>query len=135
MSTDAKEWFTYGSAPIAALAPAAATSRVIQIQADTPFVWMATSYMVDVAGAAQTDASRVLPLVEITIFDSGSGKQLMNVPVPIPAMAGAQGLPSLLSPPKIFVPSASIQINFRNYGAVTYNNLAIFFIGYKEYDF
>lgn len=119
---------------IATLAAAASATGQIVIEANSDFVWLKTAYVVDIAGAAQSDSSRVIPLVRVLITDSGSGKNLQNLPIPISAMAGHEGLPQNLAFGRTFSASSSISFTFNNYSAATtYANLELSLIGYRKF--
>lgn len=130
------EFFIYSTERIASLAAGVTATRVISIMANTSFVWQGLAVAADIAGAPQTESSRVIPLVDVIITDTGTGNQLMNGPVPLVSLAGSQGLPSLIPQPKIFKPSSNITVTFKNYSAsTTYENLQLSFIGYQEFKF
>lgn len=133
---DAKKgiFFIYQSPNIAALAPGATTPNAIQFDQDSNFVLQKISYFVDIAGAVQTDSTRVLPLVTIQITDSGNSQGFMNAPVPIPALLGDGRLPFVLPQPMIVRPNATLQFSFANYSAATtYNNVRVDLIGVKRF--
>lgn len=124
--------FTY-TAVVQGIAAGASASALINIEANSDFVWLKTAYMADVAGAAQTDSSRVIPLVKVAITDSGSGVNLQNVPVDVSTIAGHEGLPLNLAQPRVFSANSNISLTFSNYSAATtYGNVAISFIGYRK---
>lgn len=133
MSQIIKDHFVY---KVAATALSAGTSQtaVINLEADANFIAVKLSYAADVAGGAQTDSTRVVPLVRISIRDSGSGRLLQNAPISLAAIAGTGELPFVLPIPRKFSASSSIQVTFENYSAgTTYTNVELNFIGYKEF--
>jgi len=104
-----------------------------QIEADSYFYMNALSYQADVALAALTHATNVIPLVTIVIFDSGSGRQLMANPVPINCVAAeVGGNPFRLPKPRRFAPTSQITVTFVNYSANAYN-ISLCFSGFKVY--
>ena len=104
----------------------------IQIQADSDFALQKLTMFADINGAAVTADSRVLPLVTIQITDSGSGRNLIETPAPIPNFFGNGELPFILPTPKIFEARATVTINIANYSAGTdYGSIRLSFIGYK----
>lgn len=116
------------------LAAAASFTANISIEADSQFVAVKMSYMADLAGAPQTESTRVIPLIDVYITDSGSGRNLQNTGVPIANIAGEGGLPLVLPVPREFKPSSNISITFRNYSmATTYTNVKLSLIGYKRF--
>lgn len=128
-----KDHFIY-SAVAASIASGASSTSIIQIQADSDFVAVKLSYFADIAGATQTDSTRVVPLISVAIQDTGSGRNLQNVSIPVDAMAGRGELPLVLPIPRRFKGSANINVTFTNYSAATtYVNVSLNFIGYKEF--
>lgn len=127
-------FFIYQTPNIAALAPAANSPQPLQFDQDSNFVLQKISYFCDIAGAVQTDSTRVLPLVTLQITDSGNSQGFMNAPVPIPAFLGDGRLPFVLPQPMVIRPNATLQFNFTNYSAgTTYANLRIDLIGIKRF--
>lgn len=126
----AKDFFIYTVAALA-LAPAATATGNIIIQADSDFVLQKIGYTADVAGAAQTDSSRIIPLVTVTITDSGSGRQIMDNAVPIPSFFGDGRLPFILPQAKVFVARTNIAFSFSNFSAATTYNVRLALIGMK----
>lgn len=121
------------TARVSNVAAGTSVSALINIEANSDFVWLKTAYMADIAGAAQTDSSRVLPLVRVSITDSGSGVNLQNLPVAISTLAGHEGLPLNLSQPRVFSANSNISLTFSNYSdSTTYANVDISFIGYRK---
>lgn len=125
--------FVY-NAEVPSLAPGATVSISIPIEADSMFTAVKMSYMSDIAAAAQTDGTRVIPLIRVGIQDSGSGRNLQNTSVPINSIAGNGGLPMVLPVPREFLASSNITITFTNYSAATtYTNTLLSLIGFKSF--
>lgn len=103
----------------------------IQIQADSDFKLVKLTYFADVAGAAQTDSSRVVPLVAVQITDSGSGRQLLSAPSAVPALFGTGEIPFILPVARIFKARASVAVQVSNFSAGTDYSLRLSFVGTK----
>lgn len=125
------DYFIYRTPPTSLAASASATAQ-ISINAEGDFVLTKMSYAADVAGAAQTDSSRVIPLVNVSLTDSGSGRNLQNFPVPISTMAGSEGLPFNLPVPRVFKANSNLSITFTNSSAATTYNVTLCLIGYNK---
>lgn len=109
-------------------------TRTINIEADADFIWLKTSYFATIGGGAQTDSTRVIPLVRAGVTDSGSGRNLQNTPVPLNAFAGHDGLPFNLSQPRVFAARSSINVMLNNFSDATeYEAIQLAFIGYKKF--
>lgn len=120
-------------AKVSSLAAGASATSQINIEANSDFVWLKTAYMADIAGAAQTESTRVIPLARVSITDSGSGVNLQNLPVPISSLAGHEGLPLNLSQPRVFSANSIATFTFSNYSdSTTYANIEIALIGYRK---
>lgn len=115
-----RDFFAY---TISFLALAAGTTQEgsIQIQSDSDFELQKLSQFSDIAAALQTDATRVLPLVTLQITDTGTGRQMFQAAVPIPALFGDGQIPFILPVTKMFSRNASVAFSVANYGPGAYN--------------
>ncbi len=105
---------------------------LIQIDSGVDFFWVASTYQADIAGTAQTESTMVIPLVNVLINDTGSRKNLMNIPMPISAIAGFGERPYRLIRPRLFRASSTINFTWTSIVAVgtTYTNLFFTMHGY-----
>ncbi len=126
------DFYVYEAEALALVTLAAATD-IITIEADSNFVLQKFNYSADIAGAAFTDSTRPIPLVSIQLTDTGSGRNLMANPIPIPSIFGTGQLPFILPNPRVFMRNSTIQVAFVNFGAVVTYNIRLAFIGYKIY--
>lgn len=123
--------FTGGAVVLAG----AAAQSAIQIQSDSDFELTKFTMFADIALAAETEATRVLPLVTLQITDTGTGRQLFSSPVPIPAIMGDGRIPFILPVPKIFSANASVAIQVANFSAATDYGLRLCLIGAKIFTY
>lgn len=106
----------------------------IQIEADSDFQIQKMEYFADLAGAAQTFNTLVVPLVSVVIVDTGSGRQLMNQPIPVSDIFGDGRLPFIIPTPKLFVKNSRINFDVFNFSAATtYTNLWLVLTGKKVF--
>ena len=84
--------------------------------------------------AAQTESTRVIPLVTMQVTDSGSGRNLFESPVAVPSLFGTGELPFILPTPKLFSARSTITIAVANFDTAATYNLRFSFIGYKAFD-
>lgn len=128
-----KDFYT-NVAEVSSLAAGASATAIVKVEADASFVLVKMAYFADIAGAAQTDSSRVIPLVNVEFTDSGSGRNLQSSAVPISSLCGDGALPFILPIPRRFQANSNIAVKFTNYSAATpYDNVRIALIGYKEF--
>lgn len=127
-----RDFYSYTQRVAFSGAAAQTLSMVFQIEADSYFYMNALSYQADVALAALTDSTNVVPLITIVMFDSGSGRQLMANPVPLNCVAGYNGSPFRLPKPRRFASTAQITATLVNYSAIAYN-LSLCLSGFKVY--
>lgn len=127
------DYFFYATTP-AQMAAAARAQSLIQVDADSQFALLALSYQANVAAAVLTEATNVIPLVTVYIADGGSGKYLMNAPVPLPTIAGDGKRPYRLIGPRIFQPNSTINFNWVNYSAATTYDLTLVLSGVKLFN-
>lgn len=117
------------SAEVVNIAAGATLTSNIQIEANSNFVWVKSSFAASASGAL-TDS----PLVKMQIVDSGSGLNLQNIPTELTSLAGSRGLPLVLPQEREFNANSNVQFVFNNYsGAVTYEHVTIALIGYKKF--
>lgn len=129
-----KDFYIYSTYEAGAIAPGGNFTNNIDIDADSTFVWQKLTAFADIAAAGQTDSTRVLPLISIQFIDTGSGRQVFNREIPIPALCGYGGLPFVLHNPRRFASNSTIVITGTNYDAAnSYSNIYILLIGYKIY--
>lgn len=113
------------------LAPGASQTGNINIQADSDFVVQKLTYFATIADAAQTADTRVIPLISLQITDAGSGRNLFEEAVSVPAIFGTGELPFILPTPKLFSARSTITINISNFDAAATYRINLSFIGYK----
>lgn len=106
----------------------------INIQADSDFVIQKLTYFADIAGAAQTANTRVVPLMTVQLTDTSSGRQLFEEPVAVEALFGNGQLPFILPTPKILPARSTFQVEVANFSASTTYRLRLSFIGYKLFN-
>jgi hypothetical protein len=106
----------------------------IQIQSDADFKWSKATYFADLAGAAQTESTEVIPLVTLQIVDSATGQQLFQNPIQVSSFFGRGSLPFILPTPYIFKQRSNLAFQVANYSAATdYSNLRLSLLGTKIY--
>jgi hypothetical protein len=129
------DYFWYATTPAALSSVAPAAQSLIQIDADSQFALLAFSYQASIAAAAVTESSNVIPLVSVNIADGGSGKYLMNGPIPLGAIAGDGKRPYRLIGPRIFQPNSTINFNWTsNVAAGTSYAITLVLHGVKLYN-
>lgn len=111
----------------------ASSNDVINIEADSDFFLQKFAYEADIAAAAFTFTTRPIPLISIQLIDSGSGRQLMQNPIPVSSFMGDGQLPFILPNPRLFLRNSTIQVAFTNFDAAVTYNIRLAFIGYKIY--
>lgn len=124
-------WYTHDPISITAGNPGQAT---INIDKGSDFEVFSLDYFASVAGAAQTDSSRVIPLVRVNFNDTGSQKDWSTKPAPLSAIAGIGELPMLLLHNRILLGNSTLTLAFTNDAAATdYANLQVVLVGRKLY--
>ena len=128
-----RDFFVYEAEVVAIPIAGGVATDTIQIQADADFIWQKATYQADIAGAAVTDATRVIPNVLVQITDTGSNRQLFFNPLPIPNIFGTGRVPFILPNPRLFIKTSTIQIDFTSFEAAITPTIRLSFIGYKFY--
>lgn len=102
----------------------------LQIDADSDFELVKLSAQVNEhANDSLLDLNAVQATLMIT--DSGSGRNLMNIPTPIPAIFGTGQLPYILPQPRIFKARTNIAFTLVNASAGTTYDLRLALSGRK----
>lgn len=125
-----QDWFIYGL-DVLNLAPAVTFNGSIQIQADSDFKMVKLTMAADLAGAAQTEATAVLPNATISFLDTGSGRALFSQAIALRALFGSGELPYILPVPRIFKARTNISITVLSFEAVNTNNIRLALHGMK----
>lgn len=105
----------------------------IQIDNGYDFYWYALTHQADIAGAIQTESSRVIPLVTVLINDSSASRNLANNPTPIETLSGTGEFPYRTIRPRLFPANTVITFTWVSYVAsgTTYSNLYHLLHGYR----
>lgn len=129
-----RDFYVYGI-NLLAIPPGAPAQGAIQIQADSEFELQKLSFFADIAQADQTANTRVLPLCTLQITDTGTGRQVFNTDIPIPAIMGDGQIPFILPTTKTFAPNSSVTITLGNYSSATTYNVRLALIGTKVFHY
>jgi hypothetical protein len=125
--------FSY-SISFPAIAPGQTLTGSIQIQADSDFITHNQTMSADINGAPQTESGQVVPLIEVMLIDTGSGRQLYDRPLSINSQFGNARLPYILPRQRYSFARSTIQVQVTNRSAATtYNNLNLVFNGEKVF--
>ena len=127
-----RDFYVY-EALTTAIAVGASTNDVIAIEADSDFICQKLTYEADLAGVAQLSGTRIIPNVSVQITDTGSGRQLMQNPIPIPSIFGSGELPFILPNPRLFMRNSTLQVAFTSFEAAATPTIRLSFVGYKIY--
>jgi hypothetical protein len=120
------------------LASGASATVAIQIQSDSSFEWSKATFYAVETGASEPVSQSEAVSIGVNIQDTGTGRNLMQLPVPLTTMAGNGQLPFIIPQPRIFKANAVVQITFNNFsvagkgtGAVSYDYVQFMLVGRK----
>lgn len=126
-----KDFFTYETfiPESGSLAGGGSTQSTFNIDGDSDFFWL------KFAVSAQDDSAVLVavPLVDIIVTDTTSGRDLMNGQVPIGSIAGTGQLPFILPVERFMSAKSTIKVQYFNVGTVTLSRLRLAFIGIKAF--
>ena len=134
-----EEPFTYTNAIVAAggangIAAGATSAQVITpVDASAMFIIESQSYNANSLNATQTEATHVYPNCTVMCTDTGTSKQWMDNPVPVPSIFGDGRFPFFLPKPRIVPANAQIAVVYTNYDAAAGYNIRLAFNGYRLY--
>lgn len=130
----AEEYFIY-SLPFPGIGVSTLSRRRIeflQFEADADFLIQKFAYMIDVVPFGfETLGSQDVPLITVLITDTGSGRQLSNVPTPMTTFFGDGRLPYILPTPKLYTKATRLRVELFNFGNQAYSFLELSFQGKK----
>lgn len=129
-----KDWFSY-PIRLTAFANTNVVSTSIQIDAGSDFYLTALSQFAQITDSTATLTFNTynIPAVTVLITDSGSNRQLMQNPVPLPLIAGTGDFPHRLIYPRLFLRNSNIQVQVTSFDPTTYSNLWINLEGFRIY--
>lgn len=125
-----RDFFVYTS-NFLSIAPGVTQTQQVNILADSAFLIQKICYAADIAAAAQTDSTRVLPLCTLLLTDTASGRQLSDAAVPITSMLGDGRLPFILPTGKLMLPNSTLTLVVNNFSVATTYAIRIAFMGLK----
>lgn len=129
-----KDFFVYSTGRVAVANGATVTSN-INLQADADFEVLKLTFSADIAGAAITNNSYPIPNATVLITDTGSGRQVSNVAIPLEALLGIGKEPFILSAPRLFTARSTIAVTIVSFEAAVSYNLSINLIGNKIFNY
>jgi hypothetical protein len=110
------DYFWYAATVTGLVSTAPNGTSIINVDADSDFYCVALTYnavlLTATLGGLLTESTNVIPVVTIQITDTGSGKSLMNTPIPMGAIMGDGKRPYRLVRPRVFQSNATIQLNY-----------------------
>ncbi len=128
-----EDYFVYEVDFLAVAAATTAPQQTLTIQADSDFELLKLLQTSDIAGAAETLSTLVVPLATINIQVGNSGRFMSSNPVPIGSFFGYGGIPIVLPRGRIFAAQTTLTLTYANYSAATTYNTRLSFIGRKLY--
>lgn len=128
------DFYWYGAPSFTIDTATPLVSNQIQIDASADFLWIASTYQADIAAGALTESTNVIPLALLQIQDTGSQKNLSNIPIPLTTYAGDGKNPYRLLKPRLFAKNSTISLNWTNsVAAGTTYRIRFVMHGYKVY--
>lgn len=124
------DFFSYGAEWVPLAAAAGQVPREIQIQADSDFLIVAAVRDVRDAGAVTLVAA---PPVTVRIFDSGSGRDVVNIAQPIENLFGTGQLPTYWPKAKLIQASSTLRVELTNLDGANPFDVRVSFLGYKVF--
>lgn len=131
---EVRKLFAY-NATFTGLAGGTNATQNIAIQADSDFDLQKLTFTADIAIAAVTVSTLVVPLCNILITDTGTGEQFSDVAVPINSLFGNGQLPFILPRARRIAARSSLTITATNRTAATTYNFQLSFVGEKIYNY
>lgn len=128
-----RDFFIYESESLG-LATGTSSNDTIQIEADSDFILQKLAQHTTLADATYVSSATPIPNISLLITDTGSGRQMMNNPIPIPSFFGSGQLPFILPNPRKIAKNSVLNIAYTNFDAAQTYSVRLAFIGYKIYE-
>jgi len=125
-----EDFFVYGVS-FETIAAGVTQTQNINIQADSYFKWTHAAMECDLAGVTYTESATPVPLCNLQITDSGTGRQLFNQAQPVSSIFGNGKLPFVLPVPRGFKPNSNISLQLSNFAAAQTYTVRLSLIGCK----
>lgn len=131
----AEDYFVYqlpfpGGIPVGSLAG----SRIefLQIEAESDFLIQKLAYQANITNLGfETLFTQDVPLITVLITDTGSGRQMSNVPTPLTTYFGDGRLPYILPTPKLYTKATRLRVEAFNFGNIPFSFFELSFQGKK----
>lgn len=131
--TELLDWYVY-NLTFTALTIGTPQTANVAIEADANFILVKLTGFAEIAAALQTHDTRIVPLVTVTIFDTGSGRQLLNGATAWPNIVGTGELPYFLPIRRMWKANSNIRVVLDNVAvAGTVYNLRMSLSGIKDF--
>lgn len=104
-----------------------------QVDSSSPFMLVAGAQFSDIAGAAQTSGTLIVPGCTVNMQDQSSGRFWMNSGIPIPNLFGSGQAPFYWPQPRLIPANSTILVQAANYEAANTYNVRLSFIGWRYY--
>lgn len=130
--TDLLDWYVYNF-QFDALAPGDQQTDNVAIEADANFILVKISGFASIADAAQTYNTRVVPLVTLQIFDTGSGRNLLNGDTAWSNIVGWGEIPYILPIRRKWKANSNIRATAISFDAAATYDLKLSFSGIKDF--
>lgn len=114
------------------LAGGAAAEGSFTVENEADFDLEQLTYFAEIGSATQTESTRVIPVVTVTLSTQDTRKLNFKA-LPIPALFGIGSIPFVFKRPKRLVARSQVIANVTNRVAGTAYNLWLVFIGTKIY--
>ena len=128
-----EDFFVYQFPTFTSIVPGGNQTQNVIIQADSDFIIEKMTYQADIAGATQNDSTRLIPGATVLITDTGSGRQLSSLAVPISATFGTGAEPFILSKPKRIAARSTLQAVITSFEAAVILTVRLSLIGRKVF--
>lgn len=130
----AKEFFTYEINFTTALNAGANQNGYVTIDSDSDFFWTKATAFCTVANAGVLQSTEQVPVVDIVITNTTSGRSMMNTQVPVRNLFGTGLIPFILPIETYFGATSQLAVQVFNVSAATnYSTLKLSFIGIKAF--
>ncbi len=131
--TELLDWYVY-NLTFTALTIGTPQTVNVAVEADSNFILVKLTGFAEIAAALQTHDTRIVPLVTLTIVDTGSGRQLLNGATAWSNIVGTGERPYFLPIRRKWKANSNISVVLTNVAvAGTVYNIRLSLSGIKDF--
>lgn len=127
---------TYFAYPVdrVTVASGGVATAVLRIESATDFIWFKSTYMADPDPIVSlTEATQIIPAIDVQIQVSGADRNLFQQPIAIPNAFGSGRIPFVLPKPMVLLANSEVRFDFTSRDTVSDFTIQLALHGLKDF--